>query len=219
MAEVPVMNAEGKQVSTVTLPPEVFEVEVNVGLMHQAYVRQMANARQGTHSIKRRSEVNGSTAKIYRQKGTGRARHGARTAPIFVGGGVAHGPKPRDYSKKMPRKMRQGAIRSALSALLRDDQLVIVDKIDMPEPRTKAAKTVLRNLTGSENALVLFTDGQENLQKSLRNLPKAQGLRASYLNIRDLLRYEKVIIPLDALEVITRLWGKSAPVKEAESNA
>ncbi|MCA9890903.1 MAG: 50S ribosomal protein L4, partial [Anaerolineae bacterium] len=137
MAQVPVLNTAGKEVDKLTLPADIFEVEVNVGLMHQAYVRQMANARQGTNSTKRRGEVRGSTAKIYRQKGTGRARHGARTAPIFVGGGQAHGPKPRSYVKDMPKKMRRGAIRSALSALLRDDQLVFVDSMSMDAPRTK----------------------------------------------------------------------------------
>lgn len=216
MAEVPVMNTAGKEVNTVTLPADIFEVEVNVGLMHQAFVRQMANARQGNNSTKRRGEVRGSTAKIYRQKGTGRARHGARTAPIFVGGGQAHGPKPRSYEKDMPKKMRRGAIRSALSALLRDEQLVIIDNIEIAQPRTKEIKQVLNALTGGENALVLFTERSENIQRSVSNLPKARALRANYLNVRDLLHYDKVIMPLDALEVIVSIWGTQ---KEGATNA
>ncbi|MCB9461998.1 MAG: 50S ribosomal protein L4 [Anaerolineaceae bacterium] len=216
MAQVPVLNTAGKEVDKLTLPADIFEVEVNVGLMHQAYVRQMANARQGTHKTKGRGEVRGTTAKIYRQKGTGRARHGARTAPIFVGGGQAHGPKPRSYVKDMPKKMRRGAIRSALSALLRDDQLVFVDSMSMDAPRTKDVKQVLKALTGGENALVIYTDGNENIRRSLNNLPKAHGLRASYLNVRDLLLYEKVIVPVDALDVIKRIWGTE---KEAVSDA
>lgn len=216
MAQVPVMNAAGKEVDKVTLPADIFEVEVNVGLMHQAFVRQMANARQGTNSTKRRGEVRGSTAKIYRQKGTGRARHGARTAPIFVGGGQAHGPKPRSYEKDMPKKMRRGAIRSALSALLRDEQLVIIDKFGIDQPRTKDVKQILQALTGGENALVLFTEGSENIQRSVSNLPKAQALRANYLNVRDLLQYDKVILPLDALDVIVSIWGTQ---KEGATNA
>ncbi|QPC84801.1 50S ribosomal protein L4 [Phototrophicus methaneseepsis] len=216
MAQVPVMNAAGKEIDKVTLPADIFEVEVNVGLMHQAFVRQMANARQGTNSTKRRGEVRGSTAKIYRQKGTGRARHGARTAPIFVGGGQAHGPKPRSYEKDMPKKMRRGAIRSALSALLRDEQLVIIDKFGIDQPRTKDIKQILQALTGGENALVLFTEGSENIQRSVSNLPKAQALRANYLNVRDLLQYDKVILPLDALDVIVSIWGTQ---KEGATNA
>ncbi|MAU13139.1 MAG: 50S ribosomal protein L4 [Anaerolineaceae bacterium] len=216
MTQVPVLNTAGKEVEKLTVPADIFEVEVNVGLMHQAYVRQMANARQGTHNTKRRGEVRGSTAKIYRQKGTGRARHGARTAPIFVGGGQAHGPKTRSYAKNMPKKMRRGAIRSALSALLRDDQLIFVDSLTMDQPRTKDVKQVLKALTGGENALVIYTDGNENIRRSLNNLPKAHGLRASYLNVRDLLQYDKVIVPIDALDVIKRIWGTE---KEAVSDA
>ncbi|MEO0560507.1 MAG: 50S ribosomal protein L4, partial [Chloroflexota bacterium] len=115
----PVVDMTGAQVNEVELPAEVFEAEVNVGLMHQAYVRQMANMRRGTHKTKSRSEIRTSKSKIYRQKGTGRARHGSRNAPIFVAGGIAHGPKPRSYAQKMPRKMRRAALRSALSAVVR----------------------------------------------------------------------------------------------------
>jgi large subunit ribosomal protein L4 len=150
MVQVPVVNTAGKQVDKVELPADIFEVEVNTGLMHQAYVRQMANARQGTHSTLRRSEVRMTGAKAYRQKGTGRARHGARSAPIFVGGGVAMGPKPRKYTKDMPKKMRQGALKSALSALVRDEQLVVVDKIDIQQPKTKEMKQMLNAITGGE---------------------------------------------------------------------
>ncbi len=114
--KVPVLNMKGEEVDTIELPAEVFEAKVNIGLMHQAFVRQQANARLGTHKAKSRGEVRLSTRKIYRQKGTGRARHGSRKAPIFVGGGVAHGPRPRDYTLKMPRKMRQAALRSALDS-------------------------------------------------------------------------------------------------------
>ncbi len=206
--QVPVLDMTGKEVKTIDLPADIFEVEVNVGLMHQAYVRQMANARQGTHSTLRRGEVNRTKAKIYRQKGTGNARHGSRNAPIFVGGGIAHGPKPRDYTQSMPRKMRQGAIRSALSALLRDQQIVIVDKLNLEAPKTKVMKQAIEALTGGDNALVLFTHGNVNVQRSVSNLPKAQALLVNNLNMRDLLKYDKVIIPLDALDFITSVWGK-----------
>ena len=208
--EVPVRNMAGDQIGTIELPADIFEVEVNVGLMHQAYVRQMANARLGTHKAKTRGEINRTKAKWYRQKGTGRARHGARSAPIFVGGGVAHGPKVRDHSKDMPRKMRRQALRSALSALAADGQLVVVDRLALDTPNTKVMDGILFNLVGAENtALVLVAERSEAVERSVRNLPNARTLRASYLNIRDLLSHDRVIIPQDALEVIQLFLGKN----------
>ena len=206
--QVPVMDINGNQVKTIDLPADIFGVEVNTGLMHQAYVRQMANARLGTHKTKTRSEIRMTKAKWYRQKGTGRARHGAKSAPIFVGGGVAHGPRPRRYTKDMPRKMRQKAIRSTLSALVRDDQLVFVDAFNMETPKTKAVVEALRKLVGDNTALVLLADSNDNVERSIRNLPDAMYLRANYLNVRDLLKYDKVIVPLDALETIQAIWGR-----------
>ena len=208
--EVPILNMTGDQIGTVELPADIFEVEVNVGLMHQAYVRQMANARLGTVNTKTRGEINRTKAKWYRQKGTGRARHGARSAPIFVGGGVAHGPHPRDFSKKMPRKMRRQALRSALSALAADGQIVVVDQLALDAPSTRVMDGILYNLVGAENtALVLMAESSEAVERSVRNLPNARTLRASYLNIRDLLSHDRVIIPQDALEVIQLFLGKN----------
>jgi len=205
--ETPVLDISGKQVKTVELPADIFEVDVNVGLMHQAYVRQMANARQGTHKTKTRSEVRMTKAKWYRQKGTGRARHGAKSAPIFVGGGLAHGPRPRKYTKAMPKKMRRKAIRCTLSALARDGQLVIVEDLASVEPKTKAMHQTLTNLVGEGSALVLLADANDNVQRSVSNLSNAMYLRANYLNVRDLLKFDKVIVPLDALDVIKEIWG------------
>lgn len=207
--QVPVVDRTGKTVQTIDLPADIFEVEVNTGLMHQAYVRQIANARLGTHNTRTRGEVNLSKAKWYRQKGTGRARHGAQSAPIFVGGGIAHGPKPRKYTKDMPKKMRRQAIRSALTALARDEQLVFVDELSLDAPRTKEMKDILSVLVGDETkTLVLLADRDENVQRSVSNLENARYLRANYLNIRDLLGHDKVVIPLDALEIIKSIWGK-----------
>lgn len=208
--QVPVMDQSGKQVKTIDLPADIFEVEINTGLMHQAYVRQMANARLGTHDTLTRGDVNLTKAKWYRQKGTGRARHGAQSAPLFVGGGVAHGPHPRKYTKQMPKKMRRGAIRSALSALLRDEQLVFVDQLSLDAPKTKDMRALLSRLAGDSKTLVLLADYNENVQRSVSNLPNARTLRASYLNIRDLLSHDKIIVPLDALDVIKRIWGQEA---------
>lgn len=206
--EVPVMDMTGKQVKTIDVPAYIFGEEINVGLMHQAYVRQMANARLGTHKTKTRAEVKRTGAKVYRQKGTGRARHGDRGAPIFVGGGQAHGPQPRKYTKDMPRKMRQKAVRCALSALLRDDQLVFVDKLSMDAPKTREMKKVLTVLTGDEKALVVLGSKDESVTRSVHNLPKSHIILANYLNMRDLFQYDKVVITLDALDVITSIWGQ-----------
>ena len=209
--QVPVLDMNGKQVSTIDLPADIFEVEINVGLMHQAFVRQMAGLRLGTHSTQRRGEVNRTSAKMYRQKGTGRARHGSRDATQFVGGGRPKGPKPRDYSKAMPKKMRRGAIRSALSACLRDGQLVFVDRLSVDTPKTKAMNGILQTLAGDHSKLVLLAARNENVQRSVNNLPDAKTLRASYLNVRDLLQYDRVIVPLDALDVIKQIWGREMP--------
>lgn len=207
--QVPVMNVSGQQVSTIDLPADIFEVEVNTGLMHQAYVRQMANARLGTHSTQRRGEVNRTSAKWYRQKGTGRARHGSRDATQFVGGGRPKGPKPHKYTKDMPRKMRRQAIRCTLSALARDNQLVFVDRLALESPKTQQMRQTLAAIVGADtSALVLLAERNENVERSISNLENAQYLRASYLNVRDLLKFDKVVVPLDALEVIKSIWGR-----------
>ncbi|MDX1664284.1 MAG: 50S ribosomal protein L4 [Candidatus Promineifilaceae bacterium] len=216
--ELPVYNMEGQEVDTVELPADIFEAKVNRGLMHQALVRQLANARLGTHSTKTRSEVRYSTAKVWRQKGTGRARHGSKRAPIFVGGGVAHGPRPRSYEKKMPRQMRRGALRSALSVKAGAGDIVVVDELAMSRPKTKDMVAVLERLTdGDVSILLLIADGAdgdatENVLKSARNLPNVKTLRANYLNIRDLLGYDKIVMPLAALETIQQHLGRETEV-------
>ncbi len=206
--QFPVMNSAGKEVSQVELPSDVFEAKINVGLMHQAFVRQMANARQGSASTLSRGQIRATGAKWYRQKGTGRARHGAQSAPIFVGGGLAHGPKPRDYSKRMPKKMRRGAIRSTLSVLVRDEQLVLVEDLSTDGPKTKEMKRVISALVGDQSALVVVSSEQKAVRKSVANLSSADSIIADYLNVRDLLKYDKVIMSLDALEVVRRIWSK-----------
>lgn len=208
--KVPVLNIQGEEVDTVELPADIFEAKVNTGLMHQAYVRQQANARLGTHKAKSRGEVRLSTRKIYRQKGTGRARHGSRKAPVFVGGGVAHGPRPRDYSLKMPRKMRQAALRSALTVKAREGELVLVDALTLEKPKTREMASVLGNLVGDASALVLLSEGDVVVERSTHNIADAKTLRVHYLNIRDLLSYDKVLMPLDALEEVKSWLGTEA---------
>lgn len=202
MMNVSVFNMAGEEVGNVDLPESVFAAKVNRGLMHQALVRQLANARQGTHKAKGRSEVNRTTAKMYRQKGTGNARHGSRRAPIFVGGGVAHGPKPRSYVKDMPRKMRRAALRSALTVKAGNGDIVVLDNLSLDKPRTKDMVAVLDRLAKDSSVLVLLSELNENVDKSVRNLSYAKSIRASYLNIRDLLGYDKVVMPLSSLEAL-----------------
>jgi large subunit ribosomal protein L4 len=208
---VPMYNTRGENVGEVELAPDIFEVSINVPLMHQALVRQLANARQGTHKTKSRGEINRTKAKWYRQKGTGRARHGSRNANLFVGGGVAHGPKPRQYTKKMPRKMRRAALRSALSVKAQESPIVVLDALEMEAPKTKEMVAVLGNLGLSQRVLILLPEQDESVEKSARNLPQVKTLRASYLNIRDLLGYDHVLMPLGALQVIESVLGLREP--------
>lgn len=204
---LPLHNMRGEEIGTQELPAAIFGVEINVGLMHQAFVRQLAGARRGTASTKTRSEIRATGAKAWRQKGTGRARHGPRSAPIFVGGGVAFGPKPRSYRQAMPRKMRRAAIRSALSAITQDEQLLLVDEFTVTDGKTSTMAAALQALVGERSALVVLAAADEQVARGLSNLPNARYLRAEYLNIRDLLRYERVILPIAALETIQRIWG------------
>ncbi|MFQ6099832.1 MAG: 50S ribosomal protein L4 [Anaerolineae bacterium] len=204
---VPMYNTKGEKVGDVELRSDIFETPINVPLMHQALVRQLANARLGAHKTKSRGEVNRTKAKWYRQKGTGRARHGSRNAPLFVGGGVAHGPRPRKYTKKMPRKMRRAALRSALSAKAMENQIVVLDALEIETPKTKEMVTVFKNLGLEGRVLILLPERSEPVEKSARNLPQAKTLRASYLNIRDLLGYDHVLVPMGALQVIENILG------------
>ena len=204
---VPMYNAKGEKVGEVELRSDIFETPVNVPLMHQALVRQLANARQGTHKTKSRGEVNRTKAKWYRQKGTGRARHGSRNANLFVGGGIAHGPRPRKYAKKMPRKMRRAALRSALSVKAMEDQIVVLDVLEMEAPKTKEIVSLLGNLGLDQRVLILLPEQNEPVERSARNLQQVKTLRASYLNVRDLLVYDHVLMPREVLQVIESILG------------
>jgi len=205
--QIAVHNVAGEQVGEVELPAEIFEAPINSALMHQALVRQLSNARRGTHKAQSRGEVSRTKSKWYRQKGTGRARHGSRNAPIFVGGGVAHGPVPRSYEKNMPRKMRRAALRSALSVKAAETQIVLLDELDMEQPKTREFQSMLERLDVPNSALVLLADRNDAVEKSARNLPSVKTLRANYLNIRDLLGYDTVLIPMDSLDVIVSILG------------
>ena len=209
--EVDVFNMEGQKVSKVELPAAIFEAPVNVDLMHQAYVRQMANARLGTHKTKGRSDVSGGGKKPWRQKGTGRARQGSTRAAHWVGGGKVHTPKPRDYSLSMPIKMRRAAVRSALSAKLTENSVVVVDTVTVAEPKTRLMAKALDSLVGNASVLILIPEKNaeyELVARSANNLPDAKTMLASYLNIRDLLNYDKLVFPLPVLDVLVSQLGK-----------
>ncbi len=208
--EVDVFNMEGQKISTVDLPTRIFEAPVNVDLMHQAYVRQLANARLGTHKTKGRSEVSGGGRKPWKQKGTGRARQGSTRAVQWVGGGRVHTPRPRDYTQSMPRKMRQAALRSALSVKLAESGLVLLDELKLPEPKTRLMAQALDKLASGSSVLILIPEANleyDMVVRSTNNIPDAKTLLANYLNIRDVLGYDKVLIPLKALDVLVSNLG------------
>ena len=208
--EVDVLNMEGEKIRTVELPAGIFEAPINVDLMHQAYVRQMANARLGTHSTKTRGEVSGGGRKPWKQKGTGRARQGSTRAAQWVGGGKVHTPKPRDYFLPMPHKMRLAALRSALSVKASENAIVVVDDLNLTEPKTKLMAQIMTKLVGDDTAVILIPvkdSAYESIIRSANNLPKAKTLLASYLNIRDLLNFDKIILPIQSLDVISAHLG------------
>ncbi len=207
--EVEVLNMEGKKVSTVELPPEIFEAPINVDLMHQAMVMQMANARLGTHETKVKSDVSGGGRKPWRQKGTGRARQGSTRSAQWKGGGKVHTPHMRSYVQSMPKKMRQAALRSALSAKAAESLIVVVDQLKINEPKTRLMASALNTLVGDASALVLIpsVETYEDILRSSNNIPDAKVLNANYLNIRDLLVFDKLIMPVDALDLIKANLG------------
>lgn len=208
--EVDVLNVDGQKVRTVELPARIFEAPVNINLMHQAYIRQMANARLGTHKTKGRSEVSGGGRKPWRQKGTGRARQGSTRSPVWVGGGKVHTPKPRDYSQSMTRKMRRAALRSALSVKAADSDILVLEELAFATPKTKEMANALNRLVGDASALILIPEKTADYDVVIRitnNLPDTKTLYANYLNIRDLLGFDKVILPLKALDVLQAYLG------------
>jgi large subunit ribosomal protein L4 len=203
--KVDVLNMNGEKVDQVELPAAIFEAPINVDLMHQAYLRQMANARLGTHDTKLRGEVAGGGKKPWKQKGTGRARQGSTRAAQWVGGGRIFTPHPRKYTQSMPLKMRRAALRSALSAKAADAGIVIVDNLVLAEPKTKLMAQALNRLVGTSSALVVIPEksaSYDTVLRSTNNIPDAKVLLAGYLNIRDILTFDKVVLPIQVLDVL-----------------
>jgi len=199
--KLPVKNLKGEQVGEAELPDSVFGVPVSMPVMHQALIRQQANARLGTHKVKTRAEVDRTTKKLFRQKGTGRARQGSMKAPHWKGGGVAFGPVPRSYYQSMPKKMRRLAVRSALSQKVTDQAVILVDNFDMAAPRTKDLSAALSAL-GVTKALLVLPGRNEAVELSARNLANVKTLFANYLNVRDIFTHDQLVISLDALKSI-----------------
>ncbi len=203
--KVDVFDMAGKKVKQVELPAAIFEAPINIDLMHQAYIRQMANARLGTHKTKTRGEVSGGGRKPWKQKGTGRARQGSTRAVQWKGGGRVHTPQPRSYEQAMPKKMRRAALRSALSAKAAEAGIVVVDEIALEEPKTRLMAEALGALVGEASALLLLPEKNQTYEVVMRstdNIADAKVLLAGYLNIRDLLGYDKLILPLKTLDVL-----------------
>ena len=211
-------NQAGEQIGSIELSDYIFGITPHVPVMHQYVVMQQTNARLGTHNTRGRGEVKGSTRKLYRQKGTGRARQGSVRAPHRMGGGVAHGPHPRSYRVSMPRKMRRLAVRSALSAKFAAAQIRFVDGISFPQPRTRDAVAFLNahGLSG-KTLIVIESKSEQNLivRRSADNLPYVKTILASYLNVRDLLQYDNIVMPTAALPVLESFLGQGAGVAAA----
>ncbi len=195
-----VYNLDNAKVGEIDVSDEVFAVEVKPHLHHEVVRWQLAKRRRGTHKVKGRSEIVGTTHKIYRQKGTGNARHGSRKAPIFSGGGVVHGPSPRNHAFKLPKKVKRGALRSVLSQKVGEGKLKVVQAFELSEPKTKLALAHLARL-GAERALVVDVDN-ETLKLSVRNLPTSKFLRSVGINVRDLVHYDTLVITETALREI-----------------
>ena len=198
---VDVIDLEGKKAGSVVLPGSTFDVPTNIPLMHQVVVAQLAAARQGTHATKTRGEVAGGGKKPFRQKGTGNARQGSIRAPHFTGGGIVHGPQPRDYDQRTPKKMKQGALRSALSDRARADRIhVVTALVEGDKPSTKAALAALRAIVEDRQALVVLERGNELTALSLRNVPEVHVLWADQLNTYDVLDADDIVFTQAALE-------------------
>ncbi|MEE8413603.1 MAG: 50S ribosomal protein L4 [Dehalococcoidales bacterium] len=203
-----VYNLAGEVVDQIEVDDRVFGVPFNQAVVHQAMVRQRANARQGTASTKTRGEVSGSTRKLFRQKGTGNARAGSIKSPLRRGGGIIFGPKPRSYRQAMPKKMRQLALRCVLSEKVRDEDLVILEQLEFEKIKTKEMAGVLNALEVKSSALIVTSGVEENVVKSARNLPKVKTTPAGLLNVLDILTHKKLLMTVAAVRGAEELWGE-----------
>ncbi len=208
--QVPVYSMAGEVVKHIDISDDVFALPVNEAVVHQAVVRQLANARQGTASTKTRSEVAGSKQKMFRQKHTGRARAGSIRSPLRRGGGVTFGPKPRSYRQAMPKKMRRLALRCVLSAKAGGKELMVLDELRLEEPKTKEMVKILAALGIEDSALIATGEPIENVVKSARNLPRVKTIPANLLNVVDITSHKMLLLTEAAVRQVEQLWGKEA---------
>ena len=199
MPKVAVYNIDRQQVGDIELNDNVFGVEVNGGLLHQAVVMQLASQRLGTHATKTRAFVRGGGRKPWKQKGTGRARSGSRRSPLWVGGGTVFGPHPRSYAFSMPRKQRRLAIKCALSDKVQEDSLVVLDALDFEAPKTKQVVKLLQTFEIDNKALIITAEEAENVERSSRNIPGVKAINTTGLNVYDILNHDKLFVTKDAV--------------------
>jgi large subunit ribosomal protein L4 len=206
MPNLSLFDKDGKDIGHIDLNENVFGVEVNTHVMHLALKRQLANARRGSACTKTRAEVRGGGKKPWRQKGTGRARHGSRRSPIWKGGGVTFGPKPRDFSLGLPKKVRRLAIKSALTTKIKEGKVKIVDAINIDRPKTKLMVEFLSKFNFESKTLIVIPARDENIEKSTRNLQNAKVILSSNLNIHDLLKYDNLVLTKEAVHAIEEVF-------------
>ncbi|MBX3071792.1 MAG: 50S ribosomal protein L4 [Thermomicrobiales bacterium] len=197
-----IVDIKGAASGSVELDDSVWGIEPNIAVMHQALLLQLANARQGTHDTKTRGEVRGGGRKPWRQKGTGRARQGSIRSPLWPGGGVVFGPHPRKYTQRMPRQMRRLAVRSALSAKVRDGRLTVISGLDAIEPKTKAMIGVIGGLPEARSYLILLPEKNDAIERAAGNLQNVKTILAAYANVRDVLKYERLIVSPEAIATL-----------------
>ncbi len=207
MPTVKVINFKGELIGEENLSDSVFAAPVHVPAMHQVVVAQQANARQGTHSTKTRGEVRGGGRKPWRQKHTGRARHGSRRSPLWVGGGVTHGPRPRDYHQKVNRKVKRIALKSALSLKVLEGGLVLLDRLDIEKPDTKSMASFLAEIDAGRKVLVMVGESSDAIYKSASNIPGTMVLHVDSINVYDILNHNRMILTVDAARKIEEVYG------------
>jgi large subunit ribosomal protein L4 len=214
--ELEIFNIKGEKTGKIKVSDHVFGATVNEAVVHQAVLMQLANRRQGTADTQTRSDVKKSTKKLYAQKGTGRARRGSATSPLLKGGGVVFGPHPRSYRQDMPKKMRRLALRSVLSGKVRDGEVKVLDKLEIKEPRTKLI-TQLLDILGVENtAIIGVAASNSNITMASANVPGIKTTMVSMLNVAELLSYKNLILDIDGIKRIEKLWDKKAVAKTKE---
>ena len=207
MPKVEVYNVEGKKVSDIELKEEIFGIEPNEAVVHTVLVNYLANQRQGTQSTKTRAEVRGGGRKPWRQKGTGRARQGSIRAPQWIKGGIALGPKPRSYKYRVNKKEKRLAIKSLLSSKVLENNLVVVDKFDFKEIKTKQMATAMKNLKVEDKALIMLATGDEKVQKSARNLEGVRTISVATINVFDVLKYKKLVLTVDTVKKLEEVYA------------